>query len=196
MACDCLGLCGSPGWKSPFVVLTANAGASEGFDAHRLGAFALLEKPSSPDHIARILRTAAANRQRVPALLNDRGPAANQPLCVEKAFRLIQESFRVKGLSLHAIAKTIGASPGHLGTLFRKETGSTLNAYLHHYRVSEAVNLLRTTTLSVKAVADECGYHGSSELDRHFRRRIGESPRSFREADRPSSSIQTTNSLK
>jgi transcriptional regulator GlxA family with amidase domain len=94
--------------------------------------------------------------------------------------RLIQASFRTKGLSLEAIARAVRVSPGHLSKTFRRETGRSVIAFIHEQRVMHAAHLLRTTPLSVKAIAEECGYHGSSELHRHFCRVNGASPLGFR----------------
>lgn len=165
----------------PCVVLTAYAGPYDGYRAHELGVAGLIEKPSSPDDIAVALRRAVSDA-RACGLPRHPGPAglASKSPFVENAMRLIQKSFKTKGLSLQSLASSLGVSPGHLGKTFRREMGYSVIAHIHQCRVRHAARLLRRTVLSVKEIADDCGYHGSSELHRHFRRETGQSPQGFR----------------
>lgn len=166
-----VGLVRSAGLEIPCVALTAHAGPYDGFKARELGVVALIEKPSSPDEIVAELQI-AAQRSLATAVGRDNR--------VGNIVRFVDRNFRTKGLSLEALARSVKLSPRHLSLVFRREMTCSVHDYIHRQRVSHAAHLLKTTDLSVKAIADECGYHGSSQLNRHFKTRFGTSPLAFR----------------
>jgi YesN/AraC family two-component response regulator len=169
------------GLDIPCVALTAHAGPHEGFKAHELGIVELLEKPSSPDEIAATLRKAARlDRSRSSALQPILPPGSKASLLTLELQKLVEEQFSTKTLSLSSLARLMGVSPGHLSKVFRQHKGLSVMASVHQRRVALAADLLQTTTQSIKVIADACGYHGASELDRHFARRYGVSPIQFR----------------
>jgi AraC-like DNA-binding protein len=65
--------------------------------------------------------------------------------------------------------------------VFKKAAGVTLVAYLNHVRLSNAARLLRETTLSIAAIANEVGFADQSYFDRRFKASFGQSPKEFRE---------------
>ena len=171
----------------PCVVLTGHAGPNDGFKAHELGVAFLIEKPSSPDEIASVLRHIVEESKRHPAVLvgdtKSSGLHRDRNGHVADATKWIHENFKTKGLSVDLLARSIGVSSGHLGAIFRREMGCPILEYIHRCRVVHATRLLKTTDASVKVIADDCGYHGSAELHRHFTRHVGKSPMGFRSAN-------------
>lgn len=178
---DLLGRLKSVGLSIPCVVLTAHAGPYDGYRAHELGVGGLIEKPASPADIATELRrVVAADRADSGATSVASVQVFSSNHFVAATTRLILKTFRTKGLSLRSLASSACVSPGHLSWKFRREMGCSVIAYIHRCRVEHACHLLRATTLSVKAIADECGYHGAAELHRHFVQARGMSPSAFR----------------
>ena len=84
-------------------------------------------------------------------------------------------------LNLRTIAKALNISPSYLSTLFRKETGTTLTAYIHKARIAYAMDLLRDTNMQVQAVSLECGFVDVHYFSRLFRRIEGISPQGYRQ---------------
>ena len=83
-------------------------------------------------------------------------------------------------LSLKRFANELFLNTSYLSSLFKKETGMTLTDYVNHHRISYAKRLLKSTTLSIQAVAATVGISDIHYFTRLFRRETGLSPREFR----------------
>lgn len=83
-------------------------------------------------------------------------------------------------LSLKRFANELFLNTSYLSSLFKKETGMTLTDYVNQHRISYAKRLLKSTTLSIQAVAAAVGITDIHYFTRLFRRETGLSPREFR----------------
>jgi AraC-like DNA-binding protein len=92
---------------------------------------------------------------------------------------LISEKFGEE-LSVSDIARHVGLHPGYAMTLFRAQTGSTLNAYLTRQRIAHAQRLLATTSLPILEIAGESGFNSLSRFYEAFKAEAHCTPRSFR----------------
>jgi len=64
---------------------------------------------------------------------------------------------------------------------FREATGMSPADWLIAARVDRARELLEGAALSIDAIAGECGFGSAITLRHHFRRKLGTSPRAYRE---------------
>ena len=87
-------------------------------------------------------------------------------------------------ISLESLAGKAGMSQRNMIRLFEIATGSTPVNYLLHLRVYQATIMLRTTSLSVSAIAEKCGFNDSNYFTRQFHRLTSSTPSSFRKAVR------------
>lgn len=85
-----------------------------------------------------------------------------------------------QNISLLAMAEIVQMSPFYFSRLFKQSTGSTPHQYLLRYRTFHAKQLLKTTNLSIAAIADRVGFADQSHLNRHFKRYMGMPPSQFR----------------
>ena len=69
--------------------------------------------------------------------------------------------------------------------LFKKVAGMTFVSYVTHVRLSQALRLLRETSLTVAEVASQVGFSDQSYFDRKFRFAFGETPSSIRKKAAP-----------
>lgn len=92
---------------------------------------------------------------------------------------LISEKFGEE-LSVNDIARHVNLHPGYAMTLFREQTGSTLNAYLTRQRIAHAQRLLATTSLSILEIASESGFSSLSRFYEAFKSETQCTPRQFR----------------
>lgn len=83
-------------------------------------------------------------------------------------------------LSLKRFANELFLNTSYLSSLFKKETGMTLTDYVNRHRIGYAKRLLKSTTLSIQAVATAVGISDIHYFTRLFRRETGVSPREFR----------------
>lgn len=84
--------------------------------------------------------------------------------------------------SLAEVAAVVDLSPYHFLRLFKRETGVTPYQFVIQARIRRAVELLRTTRLSVTDLAFAVGFGDLSNFIRAFRRELGCSPSQFRSA--------------
>lgn len=83
-------------------------------------------------------------------------------------------------LSLKRFANELFLNTSYLSSLFKKETGMTLTDYVNQHRITQAKRLLKSTTLSIQAIAASVGISDIHYFTRLFRRITGISPREYR----------------
>lgn len=79
--------------------------------------------------------------------------------------------------SLAALARIAGCSERHLTRTFRRVTGISINAFRRELRLERAASLMRNPTLTMEAIAAQCGLADARQLRRLWRQRHGRSPR-------------------
>lgn len=80
-------------------------------------------------------------------------------------------------ISLPALARHVGLSTNHLNRIFKACVGETAASYWRKRRVENATGLLRHTSLSIKAVAIQCGYIDLQQFNKLIRAHCGFPPR-------------------
>ena len=86
-----------------------------------------------------------------------------------------------KDLALKELAEVAHFSPFHFHRIFRGMVGETLNDFIQRIRVEKAATkLVLNPKKSVKEIAFECGFSGSSAFARSFRETYGMSASDWR----------------
>jgi len=98
---------------------------------------------------------------------------------VRRAILLIDSQLSGE-LSLKHIAAVLGINPSYLSNIFKKETGSTITAFITKRRMEQAGNLLRNTNMQVQDVAIYCGIPDANYFSKLFKKEIGFSPIEYR----------------
>ena len=83
-------------------------------------------------------------------------------------------------LSLGMLAKLSGLNPNYLCSLFRKETGVGLSAYITNRRVEEAKYYLRYTDNSILDIANFYRFSSQSHFTKRFSQVAGMTPLQYR----------------
>ena len=83
-------------------------------------------------------------------------------------------------LTLKAIAEKFSMNKNYLSTLFKKETGTSLTAFVNQERLNYAIRLLNLTQLPVGEIAKMCGIDDMNYFSRLFKQHVGTSPSSYR----------------
>lgn len=88
-------------------------------------------------------------------------------------------------LSVKELAAMFFVTPEQLNRAFRRECGIPLSEYIDNSRYSLACRLLREKRQSITTVGVNLGFQDHGTFLRWFRRRSGQSPQSYRDAQPP-----------
>ena len=102
-----------------------------------------------------------------------------EPLC-RRALEAIEQNYRDPNFSLTSLGAMLEVSPNHLSACMKKYAGETFINTLIHKRMEAAQELLATSGLKVREVAERCGYTDQHYFSYCFKKYCGESPNAMR----------------
>jgi AraC-like DNA-binding protein len=97
---------------------------------------------------------------------------------IKKVIRHIAEHYAEK-LSVEKMAQLAGLNTSYFGSLFKKETGMSVNQYVIKTRIKNAENFLVSGEYKVEEVAMICGFSDVNHFYRHFKLLMGSPPSYF-----------------
>ncbi|WP_372933597.1 AraC family transcriptional regulator [Mariniphaga sediminis] len=98
---------------------------------------------------------------------------------VRRAIHFLDKNLHKK-LSLQQIAHEAGYSPTYFTTLFREETNYAPLSYFSHLKTLKACEFLDYTRMKVKEISYNLGYSDPYYFTRDFKKKMGMSPRQYR----------------
>ena len=78
------------------------------------------------------------------------------------------------------IGHEFGFHPNYVSSLISAATGMSLHRYLLFIRISNAIDLLETTGLSIGSIAQQTGFDDVCYFSKYFRKLTGLAPRDYR----------------
>ncbi|WP_271274330.1 helix-turn-helix domain-containing protein [Aliamphritea hakodatensis] len=109
----------------------------------------------------------------------DRPKGGMAPVTLRRVKEYIEDNLSSQ-LSLEDISDVCNLSTFHMARSFKKETGETVHHYVMRRRVEKAAALLKSSTLSITAIAYEVGYLRPATMNHNFIKIIGVTPRDYR----------------
>ncbi|MHA7967472.1 response regulator [Paenibacillus sp. CAU 1782] len=100
---------------------------------------------------------------------------------VERAVKLIEETYGSAKLSLSMLSGELFLSSNHLGVVFKKATGITVHQYIMDVRMRKAEELLRQTKRKVSDIAGHIGMSNQSYFCTLFKQKHGMTPGEYQE---------------
>ena len=98
---------------------------------------------------------------------------------VQSAKDYINKHYSEK-IYLDDLAKSVCLSANYLSSIFKKELGTGITEYINTVRCSAAKELLKTTVLSLNAIAEKTGYADEKYFQHQFKKIVGITPAQFR----------------
>ncbi len=95
------------------------------------------------------------------------------------AIAYVDENYANPNISVKAVADYLGISEGHLSHLFRKETDSTLMAFVTKRRMRVAMSLLQDYRHKIYEVAEQVGYRNITYFSATFKKYVGVTPSEY-----------------
>ncbi len=95
---------------------------------------------------------------------------------VREVLALIHEEYVNPRLSIAGIAHKVYLTPNYLSSVFKKETGQTINACITQRRVEVAEHMLHDPSLHLYEIAVRCGFGSVENFTRIFKKSRGVLP--------------------
>jgi len=92
-------------------------------------------------------------------------------------------------LTLAKAAERLHVNASYLSGHFKKETGMGFAEFINHQKIEKSKELLEKTNLRLLEIADLCGFEDQSYFTKVFSKRVGMSPREYRNVTGSSNSI-------
>lgn len=93
----------------------------------------------------------------------------------------ISKNYQNENLSIKDISEHVFLSSSYVCTVFKSETGKTLNQYLTDFRMEKAKKLLMDTRYKITDISAKIGYNDGNYFGKSFKKTVGLSPSEFRE---------------
>lgn len=98
---------------------------------------------------------------------------------MQKMLSFINENYN-REISLNDIAQSASISKSEASRCFQSYLGTSPVNYLLNYRIQKAMQLLRTSEMTVEAISLECCFGSSAYFCKLFRSRTGMTPKQYR----------------
>lgn len=95
----------------------------------------------------------------------------------------ISKNYSDSNLSIKDISDHVHLSSSYLCTVFKTETGQTLNQYLTNFRMEKAKQLLADPRNKINEIAARVGYGDQNYFGKTFKKVVGLSPSEYREKE-------------
>ena len=99
---------------------------------------------------------------------------------IREALSFIESNFQ-RDITIEEIAAFCGLNRSYFGKVFRETMGESPQAFLLHYRMGRAAQLLKETRLSIGEIAQQVSYDNQLHFSRAFKNVHGVSPREYRQ---------------
>lgn len=84
-------------------------------------------------------------------------------------------------ITLEQLAEAVSLSPSYLSKLFRKETGTTISAYITAKRIEAAENMLKFSDYTCLEISECLNFSSESHFIYVFKSKTGYTPKAYRE---------------
>lgn len=98
---------------------------------------------------------------------------------VEEALRFVEKNYQSIGY-VTKIAEQVNLSLDYFSRVFKKEMGITISSYLINYRLDKASVMLKSSSLSIKEIAQKVGIENVSYFSKSFKKKFHVQPIGFR----------------
>ncbi len=98
---------------------------------------------------------------------------------IREALTFIEQNYQ-RDISIEEVAAECGLNRSYFGKVFRDAVGESPQAFLLHYRMARAAQLLKETRRTIGEIAAQVGYANQLHFSRAFKNVHGISPREYR----------------
>lgn len=106
--------------------------------------------------------------------------AEEMPAIIARALKILREEAN-SPLTRAAVARRAGVSASRLAELLQARTGRSFTQLLREARIERACEMLRSTELTLAAIAADCGFCDQSYFTRVFQEMKRDTPKHYRD---------------
>jgi Transcriptional regulator containing an amidase domain and an AraC-type DNA-binding HTH domain len=173
-----------PRFQAQFCQLAATSAPAQAYDLNEhadfmetvLARFAGLKSqdPYPADEVAFLV-------MQMMSLLPEQ-PSVNAPQQQTASAQIMQwlEKHYGEKFSLEELARDIGFSRSYTSRIFRQQTGGSIHEYLLTRRLKRSCDLLRTSEMSVEAIAEKVGFQEATYFITCFKKMMRQTPLQYR----------------
>ena len=100
---------------------------------------------------------------------------------MKEALSFIEQNYQ-RDISIEEIAAFCGLNRSYFGKLFRDSMGESPQAFLLHYRMARAAQMLKETALPIGTISAMVSYANQLHFSRAFKSVYGVAPRTYRQS--------------
>ena len=93
----------------------------------------------------------------------------------------LHKNYSTPSLSVPDVSEYVHLSPSYVCTIFKNETGQTLNQYLTDYRIKMSKQFLSDPRYKITDISSKVGYSDGNYYSKTFKKIVGLSPSEYRE---------------
>lgn len=93
----------------------------------------------------------------------------------------INKNYKNESLSIKDISEHVFLSSSYICTIFKSETGKTLNQYITEFRIEKAKKLLMDSRYKITDISAKVGYNDGNYFGKSFKKLVGMSPSEYRD---------------
>ncbi|RKL66643.1 DNA-binding response regulator [Salipaludibacillus neizhouensis] len=99
---------------------------------------------------------------------------------VKEAQLYVQQNYQDSSLTLERVAEQLHVSSVYLSRMMKQELAISYVGLLKQMRINKATDLLKTTDMSIRAIAEEVGFDSQHYFSTTFKKMVGVSPNQFK----------------
>lgn len=119
--------------------------------------------------------------EKIKLLFSSIGDYKEENPAVFTIKEFISKNYKNESLSVKDISEHVYLSSTYVCTLFKNETGKTLNQYLTEYRIEKAKDMLRDPKYKISDISAKVGYSDGNYFGKTFKKIVELSPSEYRE---------------
>jgi AraC-like DNA-binding protein len=101
---------------------------------------------------------------------------------LKRVIDFINENY-TSDLSREGLAAAVEINPNYMGSLFKTYTGKTINEYINHLRIENAIKQLKEKKRKITDIAFSVGFESLVTFNRVFKKTRGKTPTEYRDEE-------------
>ncbi len=175
----------------PVVLITAKSDMDEQTEGLRMGAVAYVTKPFSPAYLKALVASQLKNVQTLRQQLSDSTDTRQLPeslvdslseqdrMFMDELYNYMEKRIALQELNVASISRDLLISQSKLAYKLKELTGETPGAFIRHYKLNRAAQLLKEGQYNVTEIAAMTGFATAAHFTVAFKKQFGVSPSSW-----------------